>query len=116
MSWYITLRADPTYSQSVPTQRITDFLLQYPNVAQTSPVDFTFQDTNYIISIILALSDVAGNYNTNKQFIPEINVVELVVPYTAPPAPYESLAVALATHLGWNAFEDNEDRQIWPLQ
>lgn len=111
MSWYLTIRADATYSQAVPTQQVADFLLRYPDVKQTSPVDFIFRDA----SIILALCNAIGNYATYKQFIPEVNVVELVVPYAMPQAPYEALGVALAIHLGWEVFEDHEDRKIWPL-
>ena len=63
----------------------------------------------------MARASHTGDYACAGSYPTKVNVVELVCSYSGDIAWYDSLAIRIATFLGWTAFEDHEDRQVWPL-
>jgi hypothetical protein len=81
---------------------------------QTGPVGFETADGLPWAYVILANCDPRGAYCTDGAFLPRVNVVELVCSYSGEPTWYEGLAGRIAAFLDWSAFEDHEERQVWP--
>ena len=113
MSWYLTIRGAPNYSRFAPTAPLVGFLAAMPELRQTGPVAFQAADGQPWLAVMMAACSPAGSYATDGQFLPRVNVVELVCSHSGDPAWYESLAGRVAGFLGWSAFED--ERQVWPL-
>jgi len=115
MSWYLTIRSDARYSEFAETIPLVAFLAEMPEVHQVGPVEFRSAYGQPQVTIVMALCCQDGNYSSNEKFIPRINVVELVCSYDGNPEWYAALACRIAIFLGWSAFEDHEERQVWPL-
>lgn len=115
MSWYLTIRGAPDYSRFAATAPLVKFLAAMPELSQTGPVAFQASHGKPWVDVILAACDSTGNYASDGALLPRVNVVELVCSYTGDPAWYDSLAGRIAGFLDWSAFEDHEDRQVWPL-
>lgn len=114
MSWYLTLRSDPAYLGHAPTGPLLAFLATLPELQQTGPMDFTAAPGAPRVSVLLADCDSHGGYACHGRWLERVNVVELVCSHDEPAAWYEALAGRIAAHLGWSAFEDAEERQVWP--
>ena len=114
MSWYLTLRSDPAYRGHAPTEPLLAFLASLPELQQTGPMAFRAAPGAPWVSLILADSDSHGCYACHGHRLERVNLVELVCSRHGPAAWYEELAGRIAAHLGWSAFEDAEERQVWP--
>jgi hypothetical protein len=114
VSWYLTIRSDAQYSQFADTAHLVGYLASIPELRQMGPTLFGSATGQPRVLVMMAACSPAGNYSNDGEFIPQVNVVELVCHYDGDPTWYESLASRIASFLGWSAFEDNEDRQIWP--
>jgi hypothetical protein len=114
VSWYLTIRGASDYSQFAPTAQLVEFLAAMPEFRQTGPVQFEAADGQSLVCVILANCDQRGNYCTDEVFLQRVNVVELVCSYSGEPTWYDALAGRIAAFLGWSAFEDKEERQVWP--
>lgn len=115
MSWYITLRPAAPSAQPVDTAHVTEFLLAQPELRQISPVDFESVPGQPQMLMILAKTDANGDYVSHGTFIPQIDIIELICPYSEPPEWYDALAVRIAGFLQWEAVEESEERRIWPV-
>ena len=114
MSWYLTIRGAPDYSRFAATAQLVEFLAAMPELRQTSPVQFEAANGQPWVCLILANCDPRGNYRTDGAFLPRVNVVELVCSHSGDPRWYDALACRIAAFLDWSAFEDHEERQVWP--
>jgi hypothetical protein len=113
MTWYITIRSDDRYSVSIETTRLITFLSTIPTLQQTSPVTFGKAIESPWVEIILAKCDDRGGYGSCLEYIPTANVVELFCSYVENIEWYEHLACQIAMFLGWDAWQDSEERQIF---
>lgn len=114
MSWYLIIRGDPDYSRFTATAPLVEFIAAMPEVRQTGPVTFEAAAGQPWVAIVLAVCDPTGNYASDGVFLPRVNMVELVCSGSGDPAWYDTLAGRIADFLGWSAFEDHEERQVWP--
>ena len=114
MSWYLTIRGAPDYSRFVATVELVEFLAVMPELQQTGSVQFEAAGGGPWVHVILADCDPKGSYCTDGALLPRVNVVELVCSYSGDPTWYDALAGRIAAFLGWSAFEDHEQRQVWP--
>jgi hypothetical protein len=74
-----------------------------------------FGSTSELPSVLVMLEkcNSNGGYASNGEYIPEINIIELICYSDENLAWYEQLAAQIAIFLGWEAWEDDEDeRQI----
>ena len=114
MSWYLTIRADPEYSRFEASTRLLEFFCALPELRQTAPVAFESVPGVPWVVVFLAAYDSHGSYTTDGSLIPQVNVVELICSSSGDPAWFETLAGRIAALLSWAAFEDHEDRHVWP--
>lgn len=112
MSWYITFRGDDAYSGVVATDALVEFLGTFPELRRAGPSLFSNADGRPWVSIILASCDPAGGYATGLALPLSVNVVEMVCSDFDNIEWYEGIARRLASHLGWGAFVDAEERQV----
>ncbi|QEL16938.1 hypothetical protein [Limnoglobus roseus] len=112
MSWYLTIRGGPDYSRFAATAPLVEFLAAMPELRQTGPRDFQAADGQPWVVVIMAACNPAGGYAIDGEFLPRINVVELVCSDSGDPAWYDALAGRIAEFLEWSAFEG--ERQAWP--
>jgi hypothetical protein len=110
----LTIRGASDYSRFAATAQLVEFLAAMPELQQTGPVQFEAAADRPWVHVILANCDPKGNYCTDGTLLPRVNVVELVCPYSGDPTWYDALAGRIAAFLGWSAFEDHEQRQVWP--
>jgi hypothetical protein len=115
MSWYITIRSDDNYSNSIETTKLITSLSSLPELQQTSPMTFGNSIELPWIQIILAKCNDLGGYNYDGNYIPIVNVVELICSDYEQADWYEYLAIQIAGFLNWEAWEDHEERQIYHL-
>jgi hypothetical protein len=108
----LTIASDAQYTGFTDTARLFKFLATLPELNQTGP--FSFGSSEPWVSVVVAACDSRGNYAHNGEFIPQVNVVELICAYTAPTEWCEALAVRIADALGWKVFGHDEGRQIHP--
>lgn len=114
VAWYLTIRSDARYSSFATTAPLFEFLAAVPELRQTGPVEFQSADGQPRVAVMMAACSQEGNYATDGQFHRRVNVVELVCSYSGDPAWYDALAGRIAAFLGWSAFEDHAERQVWP--
>jgi hypothetical protein len=114
MSWYLTIRGSPDYSRYAATASLVEFLGAQTELRQNGPISFQAADGQPWVMVTMAECDAAGSYSSDGAFLPRVNVVELVCSYSVDPAWYDALAARIAAFLGWAAFEDHEERQVWP--
>jgi hypothetical protein len=115
MTWYITIRSDDEYSKFASTKSLVDFLAAMPEVRQTGAVAFQSAPGFPWFSIVLAACDAKGSYSVDGSFIPHINVVEIDCSDYDHAEWYDALAGRVASFLGWSAFDEHGERQIWPV-
>jgi hypothetical protein len=114
VSWYLTIRGAPDYSRFAAAAPLLEFLAAMPELSQTGPVAFQASDGQPWVAVMMAVCDSTGNYASDGAFLPRVNVVQLVCSYSGDPAWYDALAGRIAGFLGWSAFDDHEERQVWP--
>lgn len=114
MSWYLTIRSDDRYSAYAATAPLVEFLTAMAELRQTGPIAFQAADGQPWVAVMMAACSPAGGYATDGEFLPRVNVVELVCSYSGDPAWYDALAGRIAAFLGWSAFEDHAERRVWP--
>jgi hypothetical protein len=114
MSWYFTVRFDPSYSRFAATAPLIDFLGAMPELRQTGPMAFEAISGFPGVTVILAECSPAGNYSSDGLFLPRVNIVELVCSNAGDTSWYEAFANRIATFLNWEAVELLEDRLIAP--
>ena len=112
MTWYITIRSNDRYSLSIDTPSILAFLLSIPALQHTG--DMQFRNTIGLPSLVVMLEKCSrrGGYGSNGEYIPVINIIELICYEYEKPEWYENPATQIAEFLGWEAWEDDEERQI----
>jgi hypothetical protein len=116
MSWYITIRSDDKYSLSIETTLLVTFISSIFGLQQTSPVTFGNAIGLPWVAITLAKCNDRGGYSSYHEYIPAIDVIELVCSVYEHPEWYEKIAIKIAEFLGWEALEDGEERQIYDRQ
>lgn len=114
LSWYLTIRGAADYSLYTATAPLVEFLAAMPDLRQTTPVTFEAADERPWTAVMLGVSDSAGCYAAEGAFLPRVNVVELTCSNSADPSWYLELAGRIADFLAWSAFNDHEERQVWP--
>jgi hypothetical protein len=114
VSWYLTIRGAPDYSRFAATAPLVEFLGTLSELRQTGPVSFQAAGGQPWVHLILTACKPDGGYSPDGAFLPHFNLVELVCSYSGDPAWYDALAGRIAAFLGWSAFEDHEERQVWP--
>ena len=114
MSWYLTIRGAPDYSQFAATAPLVEFLAMMPELRQIGTASFQAADGQPWVSVMMFVCDKQGSYISYKALLPQINVVEVVCSCSCDPSWYEDLAGRIAGFLDWSAFEDYEERQVWP--
>lgn len=114
MSWYLIIRGAPDYSRFAATGALVEYLAAMPELRQTGPQSFQAADGQPWVAVMMAACSPEGNYASDGSHLSRVNVVELVCPYSGDPAWYDALAGRIAGFLGWSAFEDHEERQVWP--
>jgi hypothetical protein len=115
VSWYLTIRSDSRYSQLTTTAELVEFLAAIWGLRQTGLMAFQAAEGSPWVSVVLAKCGPEGSYSVGEEFLPQINVVELVCSEYSDPAWYDALASRIAEFLGWSAFEDHPRRQVWPV-
>ncbi|AFY92278.1 hypothetical protein [Chamaesiphon minutus] len=112
MTWYITITSDDKHSLSIETTSLVTFLSSIPVLQQTSPVTFGNAIGSPWVDIILAKCNDRGGYSSYHEYIPTIDIVELVCSAYEHREWYENIATQIAEFLGWEAWEEGEERQI----
>lgn len=112
MSWYLTIRSDPSYSHSTDSGPLVEHLLAVPGLVRTGPLEFRSAPGFPWLCLVAAPADAAGSYAAGRDE-PMVNVVELVCG-DGDADWYESLAVRLAEPLGWEVVEEHGGRTIRP--
>jgi hypothetical protein len=100
-------------SQVAETRQLVEFLATLPELRQTGPVAFEGAPGQPWVSVILAKRGSTGGYHTDGSFIPKIDIVELVCSSSEDSSWYDGLASRIAAFLGWNAYEEHENRLVW---
>lgn len=113
MSWYLTIRPDPTYSRSTPTGLLVEHLRSFPELVQTGPQEFRNAPGSPWVSLCFAKADAVGNYAIGDDLPSSVNVVELICG-DGDERWYESLARRVAAFLRWEAVEERSGRTIHP--
>lgn len=114
MTWYLTICAKGEQHPSAETRRVVDFLSSLPELRQNSPVSFESAAGQPWVAIVLAQSNSTDCYACSGEFVPHINVIDLVCSNYSAVAWYETLAGVIANFLGWTATEEDEQRQVYP--
>ncbi|WP_165228162.1 hypothetical protein [Aquisphaera insulae] len=114
MSWYLTIRRDAAYSESVPASRAIGLLAGLSELRQSGPASFEGAPGMPWVHAIVAQAGSSGNYAVGDCALSSVNVIELVCSYSEDAAWYDALAGRIARALGWAAVEEHEDRQVWP--
>ena len=114
MTRYITLRSDGDYSSHADRTSLANFLSRVPGLHQVGPQEFRSASDQPWVSVVLAASDKNGNYRVGDEPPVNINVVELICSSGGDASWYHALAGQIAEFLGWVAYEDHENRRVWP--
>src|SRR5262245_65792728 len=61
MSWYLTVRPDPTYSRSTPVGPLVEYLRSLPELVQAGPQEFRNAPGSPWVSLYFSRADAAGN-------------------------------------------------------
>jgi hypothetical protein len=87
-----------------------------PELQQTGLIEFQSKENYPGVIIIMAYCDENGGYaiQDKSTYWAKVNVVELICSSYENWQWYEALASRIAKFLGWSAFEDIEERQVWP--
>jgi hypothetical protein len=112
MTWYLTIRSDARYSRTAATRPLVEHLRTLPELVEVSQMDFRNAPGSPWVSLILALADESGNYATDGDFRPTVNVVELVC--GEGDEGYDAFAGRIASFLSWEAVETHENRRVYP--
>ena len=112
MSWYLTIRPDPSYTRSTPAGPLVEHLRAMPELVQAGPLEFRNAPDSPWVSLILAWADGSGNYAAGAATPAMINVVELVCG-EGDEYWYESLAGRVAAFLGWEVVGEHGRRIIY---
>ncbi|QQP94454.1 hypothetical protein [Lysobacter enzymogenes] len=113
MTWYLTLRPPARRPEAIPAQPILDWLAAQPELRQVGPAEFDAADGQPWVHVIVADGDANGNYATGAKAPERVNIVELICAYERDEDWYEALALRIAAHLGWEAFEESIGRRLW---
>ncbi len=105
MTWYLTIRSDASYSRTVATDSIVQFLSELPELEQIDGNTFQSVSTPWVL-VLMAQCDAEGNYSSDGQLCPEINVIELACSISGDAEWYEALACRIAQHVGWEVIHD----------
>jgi hypothetical protein len=112
MTWYITIQSDDRNSRSIDTPSILAFLSSIPVLKQTD--DIEFRNTLGLPSVVVVLTQCnKGGYSSYGEYIPEIDIIELICYEYEHPEWYENIATQIAIFLDWEAWEESEERQIY---
>jgi hypothetical protein len=114
MSWYLTLRPAASQAEPADTEALTAYLTAQPELRQIGPVEFESVPGQPQMLMILAKDNGRGGYASDGKFIPRVDIIELICPYSEPPDWYDAMAARIAEHLRWRAVEESEERQVWP--
>jgi hypothetical protein len=113
MSWYLTVRRDPSYSRYAAVGPLLEHLQTLPELVQTGPQEFRNAPGLPWVCLCLAKADAAGCYAIGDTQSPTVNVVELVCG-DGDELWYESLAQRVATFLHWEAVDEHGRRTVYP--
>lgn len=113
MSWYLTIRSDPTYSRSVAGGPLVEFLRSLPELVQTGPQEFRNSPGSPWVVLCFADADAVGCYSIRNTLPTTVNVVELICGSNDEEW-YASLARQVAAFLRWEAVEEHNGRIFYP--
>jgi hypothetical protein len=116
MTWYLTIRSDSTYSNSVATPQLLDLVATLPELSHAGPASFTSAPGQPWLSLIVAKADSACCYVVGETLPSTANILEMVCSDTEEPTWYEALAIRIGASLGWEVLEEHEGRRILPLK
>lgn len=100
MTWYLTLCADSTYSQSTPTQPLLDYLRTFPELVDTHEMSLRSTTGCPWCVVILAQANSCGSYAVHGNFVAAVNCVDFVCG-DGHEEWHQALADRVATFLGW---------------
>jgi len=112
MSWYITIRSDPSYRRTVDATRITAFLRTQPELIQTGVNTFAAAPGHPWVSVTLAMSN-DGSYADRGVPLEAVNLVDMVCSYEHAERWYDALASRIAAFLEWEALDEHAGRKVW---
>ena len=115
MSWYLTIRPDPSFSRATPVGPLVEYLLTLPELVQAGPQEFRNPPGSPWAALCFSEADGAGNYAVRGDLPPAVNVVVLVCGDGGEEW-YESLALRVAAFLGWEVVEEHTGRTIHPAR
>lgn len=113
MSWYLTIRPDPSYSRSTAVGPLVEHLHTLPELVQAGPQEFRNAPGWPWVCLYFAKADAAGGYAVGNVLPPTVNVVEMVCG-DGDEQWYESLALRVAAFLRWEVVTDHGERTIYP--
>ncbi|GAA2145210.1 hypothetical protein GCM10009760_33610 [Kitasatospora kazusensis] len=110
MTWYLVIRSDARYGESVPASALTAYLDSLPELRRTDLSGYTAA-TGPLGSVELVIASCApsGGYAAYPDRLPaEINLVELICSSSRSSfAAERSLAERIAERLGWEVVDDD---------
>jgi hypothetical protein len=113
MTWYITIRSDPSYAGTVDPDSIVTFLRSLPELVQTGTNTFAAAPGHPWVSVTLAMSN-QGSYADLGVRLPAVNLVDMVCSDEHAADGYDALASRIAAFLDWEALDENAERKISP--
>lgn len=112
MTWYITIRSDPSYSRTVDPRSVASFLASVPELVQTGINTFSNAAGNPWVRLVLAMSK-DGSYADHGQPHAAINLIDVLCGGQHDPGWYDSLARRIAAFLDWEAVDEVSGRTLW---
>ena len=112
MSWYITIRSDPSYARTVDADSITAFLRALPELVQTGVNTFAAAPGHPWVNITLAMSN-HGSYADLGVRLSAVNLLDIVCSDEHAQSGYDDLASRIAKFLDWEALDEHAERRIW---
>ena len=113
MSWYLTIRSDPTYSRSTDPDALLVFLRSLPELVQTGVNSFGGAPGQPVVHLTLAMSN-DGSYTNQGRPLPSVNLVDVVCSHEHDESWYDALAGRIAAFLEWEALDEHAGRTVWP--
>ncbi|MFD7450858.1 hypothetical protein [Kitasatospora sp. NPDC059827] len=113
MTWYLAIRSDSRYGESIPTSALTEYLDSIPELCRTDLSGYTAEGGLLgWVHLVIASCGPTGSYATHPSRLPQdINLVQLICSsslgsnYEA----QEALARRIAVRLDWEMLDDETD-------
>ncbi|GAA2740342.1 hypothetical protein [Kitasatospora cinereorecta] len=115
MYWYLTVRSDSHYGESVPTSVLVEYLDSVPGLRRADLACYRAEDGLEWLDVTIAACDSAGNYAAHAGRVPpQVNMVELICSSAGGRPAYEAarvVAAGIADLLGWEV-ADSESGEV----